>query len=256
VEDRQGKLVHHLVLGALALLAIPALPSTALPQDGTASGSLTVNGEAVPLRYVYASVQPGFFDKSTEDLRIVLSSVPIPEESRGRLFDLTRMARESGLRAVEVVIDASGDPISGALFLAAFDGMASVSGMHRFEPQVVERSRVAGRLFTERPHSFAGVTWQYDATFSAAIPRPPTPEELAAALASPPAQAATRYLAAIRANGQAPTDIPPDSQVVGLARPTATSAVATVQGHRESDGVVIEFTVRLALEEGDWKVVP
>jgi hypothetical protein len=41
------------------------------------------------------------------------------------------------------------------------------------------------------------VTYQYDARFTAPIPRPPTAEELAAALASPPALAATAHVAAI-----------------------------------------------------------
>jgi hypothetical protein len=43
-----------------------------------------------------------------------------------------------------------------------------------------------------------GVTWRYDVRFAASIPRPPTAEEQAAAIASPPAFAASQHIAAIR----------------------------------------------------------
>jgi hypothetical protein len=71
--------------------------------------------------------------------------------------------------------------------------MVSMAGMHRFEPQRFERGGIAGRLYVKGSHELHGVTFQYDATFEAAIPRPPSAEQQAAELASPPARAATGW---------------------------------------------------------------
>jgi hypothetical protein len=44
--------------------------------------------------------------------------------------------------------------------------------------------------------------------------------------------------------------------VVRVTRPTPTTAIATVNGSRSRDGVVVESTVELALIDGVWKVKP
>jgi hypothetical protein len=275
VEGRQ----RELVVGLLALL-IAASASRAIAEEGTASGSLTLNGETVALKYAYAAAQPGFFDKASEDIRVLLSDKPLSERARTDVFELTHMGRDGAARVVEVLLDAERRPIGGAIYALNFNGMVSMAGMHRFEPRRFERTGVAGRLFVEGPHEFNGVTFQYDATFSAELHRPPSAEELAAELASPPARAATAWLAAIRAGRlQAVLDLlapgaaanwrdtagqtrfaelraetPPDSRVVSLARPTSATAIATVDGTRTGDGVVIESNIELALIDGTWKI--
>ena len=277
MEARQRKLVV-LFLAAVALLSTNLVQSALGGPDGTATGTLTLNGATVDLRHAYASAQPGFFDKKTEDIRVLLSDVPLDDAQRADVFELIHLARDGKARIVEVVLNAEAEPISGAIFAPAFEGMVSVTGMHRFDQQAVDRGRISGRLSMDGPRTFQAVTFEYAATFSAPIPRPPTAEELAATLVSPPAQAATAYLAAIRSNrlpmfldsltasgaaayrgpdGAAAfaalrADTPSDSKVVGLATPTPESAVATVNGTR--DGIVIEITLELAVERGTWKV--
>ncbi len=273
MEAGQGKLVR-LVIACIIL----AVPSSASPQGGTASGSITVNGSTAPLTYVYASAQPGFFDKSKEDIRVLASTVALSDEARRDVFELIHLARDGQATAIEIVIDADRQPISGAIFAKAFEGMVSATGMHLFEPEKFEQKWISGRLKMESPHSFQDVTFVYDLTFSAPIPRPPTADEVAAALASPPGQAASRHVAAILA-GRLPAfvatltaaaasdynggegaarlaslkaETPPDSHVVGLAMTADGQAVATVQGLR--DGIIIESTLMLELEQGVWKV--
>lgn len=276
MEARQGKLV----VGALAALLLAASLPLAPAQDGSASGRLTLNGETVALKYAYANAQPGFFDKSTEDVRVLLSDVPLPEAARVDVFERIHLGRDGAARVVEVVLDAERHPISGAIYAPAFEGTVSMTGMHRFEVQRFDRTGIAGRLFVEGTHEFQGVTFQYDATFSADIPRPPSAEQVAADLASPPALAATAWLAAVREGrlevvldllapgaathwrdaagkarlAQLRAETPPDSRVVSLARPTPQTAIATVNGSRASDAVVVESTVALALLDGAWKV--
>jgi hypothetical protein len=131
----------------------------------------------------------------------------------------------------------------------------------------------------DEPKSFQGVTFQYDATFAARIPRPPTAEEISAAIASPPGVAAAQCarcdsrrqpggirLDAGRRHGRRllgpdgatrfealRKETPADSHLAGLERPSDTTARAIVNGTR--DGIVIEFQIELVLDGGAWLVV-
>ena len=174
--------------------------------------------------------------------------------------------------------DKDGDDMSGFLFLDAFDGMVSAAGMHRFAPATLERLLISGRVFTEGPRTFSGVTWAYDATFSCAVVRPPTAAEAAAALQSPAAAAVTAHLAAIQtgfdaylatltepsaASYRTPdglkrfeavrAETPADSRLVALAEGPEDTRVATVQAARR-DGVIVEFSLKLRRTGTVWKV--
>lgn len=273
MEDRQGKLVLK------GLAAVFLWAATAHAQTGTATGQMTVNGRSFPLRHAYASVQEGFFDKKSEDVRVLLADIPLDEKARGDSFTLLRLARSGKLHAVEVVVDAKGAPMSGALFLEAFNGMASVAGMHQFEPRALERKLIAGRMFTDGPRTFDTITWHYDATFSASIPRPPTADETAAALRTPAGLAATAHIKAVltgfdafvatltdasAASYRSPGgtdrfqeirgDTPADTRVVSLIEGADDGTrIATLQGKRR-DGVIVESVVKLRREGTAWKV--
>jgi hypothetical protein len=273
VEDGPRKLVKQ-VLTAVALLCT----TTVHAQPENARGGITVNGRQFALRFAYTTVKPGFFDKSTEDVRVLLTDVPVAEPLRGDVFALSRLARSGQLHGIDVVLDASGEPMSGFLFVDAFDGMVSVAGMHRFERTALERSLISGRLFTAGPHTFSGVTWAYDVTFSSTIARPPTAEEAAAALNSPAALAASAHLAAIQTSFDAfvatltrssaaafrspgglerfsglRAETPPDSRVVALANGPGDTRVATVQAVRR-DGIIVEFFLSIRQEDNIWKI--
>jgi hypothetical protein len=158
--------------------------------------------------------------------------------------------------------------------------MLSAAGMHEFTRERFDRSVVAGHLTMASPRTFDHVTFQYDATFSAPIPRPPTAEQFAEALVSPPGRAAAAYLAAVRSGrlpeflatlappargayagadgasklAQLAADMPPDSQVTSLEPQTDGSVLATIDGH--DAGIVISYTVRVVGDGQNWKVIP
>jgi hypothetical protein len=277
MEARRRKL-GVVLLGVAAIVVAFAVPSALAAADGTAEGTLTLNGITIPLKYAYASAKPAFFDKSKEDIHILLSDVPLTDEQRADVFELIKLARTGKAHMIEVVLGADAHPISGSFFAQPFEGMVSATGMHVFEQSAFEHKRIAGRLHTDGARTFQDVTYEYAATFSAIIPRPPTAGEVAAALASPPGQAAAAYVTAILDNnltaflarlsepaaaayrgagGQAAfaslrAETPADSKVVGLTTPTETTAIATINGVR--DGIVIETVVELALVEGGWKI--
>jgi hypothetical protein len=276
METRRRKLVVLLVVGAAALVC--GVPPAAVAADGIAEGSLIVNGTTFPLKYAYAAAQPAFFDKTKEDIHVLLSDVPLSEEQRADVFEIIKLARTGKAHVVEVVLDAEQRPIAGSFFTLPFESMVSATGMHVFEQQAFEHKRIAGRLYTDGARTFQDVTYEYTATFSAPIPRPPTAEEVAAALASPPGQAAAAYINAVGGNNFTAfvallsdpaaaayrgadgsntfatlrAETPTDSKVVGLTTPTETTAIATINGSR--DGIVIESLVELALVDGGWKV--
>jgi hypothetical protein len=258
VEGRQRELV---VLAIATLLVAGAArgraqqpqprqqPPSQAGSDGTASGHLTVNAVTVRLTHAYADAEPGVFDKKTEDVRVLLSDVPLAKDALADVFALIELAREDRAHVVEVRIDASGTPIGGAIYAKAFDGMVSAAGMHTFTRERFERTRIAGRLAVPEPHTFNDITWNYDATFSAAIPRPPTAAELAAALASPPAKAAAAYVAAAIAR----REMAPDTHVATVDPQEDGTVLVGVEGHE--NGIVIGYTLQVVREaDGVWKV--
>jgi len=263
--------------GIVAALVLALAPQAA-GREGTVTGVLSLNGAPAAMSDVWASPQPGFFDKTSEDIHLLFSDTPLSDDDRADVFALIRLGREGKARILEVVLDKDGQPISGSIFAKEFDGQVSVTGMHRFERERFERTAIAGRLYMAAPDDFRGVTFQYDLRFSAPIPRPPTAAERAAALASPPARAAAAYvaavvrgdLAAVRAAMAADAaaafegkegaarladlrgDTPPDSKVVGLQPQTDGSVLAKVEGNR--DGIVVGSTLRMVETPAGWKV--
>jgi hypothetical protein len=259
-------------------LFVVALVAQAAGQEGTVKGMLTVNGRSIPLAHVYATAQEGALDKTKEDVRVLLSSVPLSDAVRADVFDLIRLGREGKASIVEIVIDASGSPISGGFFLREFDGMLSATGMHAFRRDMQSERRIVGRLSMANPSTFSGVTMQYDATFDAPIPRPPTEAERKAALATPPAAVAAAYvdaikkgdLAAFRATlgpelardfsgaagaerfGDLQREMPADSRVVNLVPQTNGSVIVSVEGH--AAGIVIGYALTVTRDGSGWKV--
>jgi hypothetical protein len=260
--------------------AVAMLAAQAAGREGTVTGTLTLNGTSLSLTHVYASAEPGFFDKKAEDVHVLLSDVPLADDARADTFALIHLARDGKARIVEVVIDSSGTPIGGSIFAKDFDGMVSVTGMHKFTRERMERTEIAGRLGMDAPHTFMNVTFQYDARFSAPIPRPLTPQALAASLESPPARAATAYVSAVRRGELAgflrtlsaslagdykgsdgasrlrdlSADMPADTRVTSVSPQTDGSVVVEVEGHRKADGMAIGYTLKLIQEDGAWKV--
>ncbi len=260
------------------MAAVLGTAATLAAQDNHASGALTINGTRTPLAFVYASARPGFFDKSTEDIRILLSDVALTADEQDDDFALIRRGRNNTAHIVEVVLDASGSPISGSLYAPAFNGMLSASGMHEFQRTRFDRTAVAGRLSTSPPREIGGVTWGYDAEFAVQVSRPPTADERAATADSAAGAAGKRYVSALlrgdvsalrqtqtasaqRTHGgddalrwldRERREWPPDADVVEVRTVDVSHAVAVAQGH--ASGRIIEYELPLVLESGEWKV--
>jgi hypothetical protein len=232
------------------------------------TGALSLNGAPVAISHVYASAQPGFFDKTAEDTRILFSDAPLSDDDRADVFALIHLGRDGKARILQVVLDKDGQAISGSIYAKEFAGQVSVTGMHKFERERFEHAAIVGRMYMDAPHEFRSVTFQYDLHFSAPIPRAMTAAERAATayiaavrrrdLAAVQAGMTAEAAAAIRGPAGAAglaglrDDIPADAAVVALEPQTDGSILAKTEGHR--DGIVVGRTLRMISTPNGWKV--
>jgi hypothetical protein len=155
----------------MGLIGLMAMSSMAMAADGKADGKLIVDGKPVNLAYAYASAQPGFFDKNTEDIRLLLTDVPLTGKALEDDFERINLAKQGKLHCVEVTIDANKQPISVAVRHSLFkvtQGGGSTEDV--FEAKVFDGKVIEGRVFRKTPgKSFEDLEYTYDATFSAAI---------------------------------------------------------------------------------------
>jgi hypothetical protein len=268
------------VLAAFGLLAAPS----ARADDGRAEGTVTVNGKTTKLSHAYARAVKGFFDKTKEDVEVILTDVPLDGKALEDQFERIRMAEAGKLHAFEVTIDADGKPISTAFRDSGFR-KASPSGLSSedvFTKKAFDGKTVEGRYKSAKPHEFFGDTYAFDVSFKADVTHapkvvPPTAAETAAAQKTPQAAAYADFLRAVQKEDipalrklftkeQAKNlDGPDAKKMVGMVRMmspteirvlkvvgTGDKADLTVTG--KQDGNVANGVIHMAKEGGAWKV--
>ena len=162
-----------MILAASSLL-VPLLAATdgqAEPADGTASGTLTVNGKTTKVAYAYARSVPGFFDKNTMDTKVIVSDVPLDAKALSDDFARSDLADAGKLHAFEITIDATGTVISTAWRDNGFKGPmpSGLSSADVFTKKVLDDKVVDGSYKSAEPAEFFGNTYAFDVTFRAAI---------------------------------------------------------------------------------------
>jgi hypothetical protein len=162
-----------LVLATAGLFAPVFLSARARaePAEGAAEGTLTVNGKVTPVAYAYARAVPGFFDPNTQDTEVIVSDVPLDAKALGDPFVRGDLADAGKLHAFEIVIDASGKPVSTAWRDNGFKGPqpSGLSSADPFTKTVLDGKVVAGNYKSAEPAEFFGNTYAFDVTFRAAI---------------------------------------------------------------------------------------
>ena len=158
-----------LALAAAGLLA--TLMPAAQAAQGTASGTLTVNGKTVSVAHAYARAVPGFSDPSTTDTRVIVSDVPLDAAALADDFARIALAKAGKLHAFEITIDASGAVVSTAWRHDGFKG-AMPSGVNSddvFTKTALDGAVVAGSYKSAAPEEFFDNTFSFDVTFQAPI---------------------------------------------------------------------------------------
>ena len=252
-------------LAAVALLAAaPALSA------GEAKGKLTVDGKTWELKYAYAIGHPGDFDKTKEDVDILLTVEPVPDG------DLGDMMPGHGPR-LSITLDAEKKLTSGNVFYEG--GNLSSNSGHEFTLKVFDGQRAEGRLYTKGKVTGAGTTFQYDATFAADVWRKPkavaaSPADQKAAAASPQAAAYGAFLKAVQAGDMAglrklvvpemaqQMDAPDFKQMFPMMQAMTPKAVAYQRVTESGDTATLELTAKelgqgvatLQKVGGQWKI--
>ncbi len=275
---------RRLGIPGLLLVALAALPAPAAAADGRAEGTLTVNGKTTKLAYAYARAVPGSFDKTKEDVQVILSDVPLAGKALEDTFERIQMAEAGKLHAFEITINAEGKPISTSFLDDAFKGPSpgGLSTGDVFTKKVFDGKSVEASYRSAKEHEFFGNKYAFDVTFRAEIARavrpvPPSAADTAAAQKSPQAKVYAEYLAAVQKEDLAALkklfskeqakhlDEPDAKQMVAMVKMmTATeikvlkvtekgeTAELTVTG--KQDGKVSSGVVRMVREGGAWKV--
>src|SRR5512140_368510 len=268
------------VLASLAVLYFPLAGS----DGGTASGTITVNGKTTTLKHAYARAVAGFFDKTKEDVVVILTDVPLDAKSLEDQFERIHLADAGKLHAFEITLDADGKPISTAFRDNGFK-KASPSGLSSadvFTKKVFDGRTVEGSYKSAKVSEFFGETYAFDFSFRADVTRaakvvPPTAAETAAAQKTPQAAVYAAFLRAVQkedipalkklfSKEQAKNlDDPDAKKMVGMVKmmsateikvlkvvETGDKAELTVTG--KQDGGVVNGVVHMVREGGAWKV--
>jgi len=253
------------------------------PEEGKAEGQLIVNGEASKLQHVYALAQPGFFDKTKEDILVIVTNIPLSDGAVEDWAERNRMESEGTLHCVEMTVNAEKKPISVKIRHNAFE--ASPSGLSTddvFEQVTFDESTIEGKMYTKNPREFFGTTYTYEATFKAAIRRkkeasPPSAADKDAAAGSPQAAVYRAYEKAVQSGEiEALKKVVSAEAAEQLSGPDAEEMMGfmtlflpknveflkvTVEGESvvlnvsgELDGERVEGSIEFVLEEGQWKV--
>lgn len=172
-----------IVLTRRAAIAVAALaPLTALflatdgwadsaLADGKADGTLTVNGKITKVAFAYARSVPGFFDKNTSDILIIVSDVPLDANALGDESVRAGMAKDGKLHAFEITIDASGTPVSTAWRHDGFNDPvpSGLSSDDVFTKKILDSKLVEGSYKSASNEEFFGNTYAFDVAFRAII---------------------------------------------------------------------------------------
>jgi len=157
------------VLGAL--LAATASAVSAAP-EGSASGSFSVDGKSVDLRYAYAMSQPNTFDEKKTDTAVLITDQPIPDTELAAAKELGRVATGPGRNSVLFEIDETGRAMREVVRHGSLgEASLQMSGMTHADVKLSTRTadRVEGSADTKEPEDFVRHKYAIHAKFSAPI---------------------------------------------------------------------------------------
>lgn len=156
-------------VAAVSLLRVPAFADDLA--DGKAAGTLMVNGKVTNVAYAYARSVPGFFDKTKNDVQLIVSDVPLDAAALADEFVRSDLAKQGKLHAFEITIDASGAPISTVWRHDGFKGPtpSGLSSADVFTKKTFDAKTVEGSYRSAAPADFFDNTFAFDVSFRASI---------------------------------------------------------------------------------------
>src|ERR1700687_3283347 len=162
-----------LLAGPVLAAGVAAVAARAAAAEGKAEGKLTVNGKSTDVKYAYAFAGPGFFDKTKEDVTVIVSDVPLDAKALEDEFERIHMADAGKLHAFEITMGADAKPIPPSFRHNGFKG-PSPSGLSSedvFTKKTFDGKSVDGHYKSAKQHEFFGNTYSFDVSFKTDIAR-------------------------------------------------------------------------------------
>ena len=181
-KSKQETVSHTVPLGGQAPGRAAGMKSTA----GTASGTLTIDGKGIPLKYAYAMSQPNTFDAAKDDIAVLLTEKSLPDGALNGIGDLRDATRNHHGYAY-FKINNAGKPIYELIdHPATKEGKYSqiqMSGFTHagFVPRRTGKDRVEGSFATSKPEDFMTYKYEIKVEFSAPLLKAKLPEPLPSA---------------------------------------------------------------------------
>lgn len=270
----------RMLLAICGILAFVHPPGSALsqgaPSPATAKGTLEVGGTRITLSHAYA------VPERDEEMLVILSDKPLNDKELKDVFERIRRVEADDLHTIEITLGANRTPTTVSVrhkSLMTRGGGFSTDNI--YEPEKSDKQMIAGRFYRKSPGEFDGVSYSYDATVRAPIWKEPPPTYAGeAAKKSPQARAAIAFFKAGRAGDlQGLKKVVVSSSIPDLEGPMGKEIlemmklgpdptrmkISRVDVEGESASVTFQqirkestetTTIRLRMENGEWKVSP
>jgi hypothetical protein len=223
-----------LVSGPLVAAALAAGPAAAqAPPLGKASGTVTIDGQAMKVACAYAWAEPNTFEPAKTDVVVLLTGTPLPAETFAGVEGLIAVARRLDHFALYSV-DQEGKLNREVIAHPALgDQWIQMSGATRasFAKKTLTAGKIAGSFELKAPETVVGHRYAVKVKVDATVVAAPKPEPL------PDAKTGT----ALPAGGGEPGKV-----YMALYRAVAKKDAAAALG-------LLRRTGRTAKDEADFK---
>jgi len=186
----------------LCLLVVMASTAASAQTSGSASGTLTINGKVIKLSHAHAQDIKSPWGKGRL-IRVVLSDVPISDETMEDDNGVVELIQAGKLNAMEFSFTPEGKPAGGNL-VHGTKSVAFTEASFHIEKPVFDGKTAAGKVWTEPPTKFEEMKYECTATFKAPVqPEAKPTAQGAAAAASGPGKVTIEFMRAAHAGDAA-----------------------------------------------------
>jgi hypothetical protein len=168
------------VIFSVAIDVTHSSAAEARPMAGKASGTLTIDGESISLKYSYVMAQPNVFDKKKTDIAVLLTENPLAGDAVKDVEDLRDATYKTHGWAF-FKIDDKGKPIHEVIDHPAAGGdILLMSGFTHaeFTSKKIGKDRVEGSFTTSKSEDFMSHKYEIRVDFSAPLLQAKRPEPL------------------------------------------------------------------------------
>jgi len=178
-----GRILSYTLMAIVAVCTVHVGQSFAASSQsvaGKASGTLTIDGKGIALKYAYAMAQPNTFDKDKTDIAVLLTERPLNE---GAIKDAEQLDNAAGKEHgwAFFKIDDAGRPIHEVIDHPMAGGsrlMMSGFTQAGFVAKKKEKDRLEGSFATRKVEDFLNHTYEIKVEFSAPLLQAKRPEPL------------------------------------------------------------------------------